>query len=334
MIGSNLVNKYIPANQSNYTKGRGGHKVNGIVVHHAASTSLASVGQVFSQYGRNGSAHYGIKGSEIHQYVGEEDTAWHCGNFWGNQNTIGIEFVNNVGHPYWTVDDETLETGIKLIADIARRYNLGKLYINPNEDCPKLSGHRDWAGANTYCPGDYLYSKLQYICDRVNAINFPPVAIPAPKQTKAEITYEKIEPKRVRIIRDTSLWNYDALKWGEIKSVKLYPKGDIVDVAAIAHNKTLNAKYYLTAFSYNNGNVKATNGFNIADCEDYVEPKPEPTPQIQEQPPKKTEQEAKPEVEKQGRTPEVDYAKENNALLNKLIELVSWIIDKVKNIFK
>ena len=31
---------------------------------------------------------------------------------------------------------------------------------------------------------------------------------------------------------------------------------------------------------------------------------------------------------------DIDYAKENNALLNKLIELVNWIIDKVKNIFE
>lgn len=332
MAGSSLVSKWWSAHHSNYTNGRGGHKVNGIVIHHAASTSLNSVGQVFSQPGRNGSAHYGVKGNEIHQYVGEENTAWHCGNFWGNQNTIGIELVNSTGAPNWTVDDATLETGIRLVADIARRHGLGKLYINPNEDCPKLSGHRDWYGASTYCPGDYLYSKLQYICERANAINFPPTPTPIPTPSVAQITYEKIEPKKIILMRNTYLWDFNFVKWVEAKDVKPYLAGELVDVVAIAHNKTMNANYYMTAYSYDDGKIRQTNGFNVVDCEDYVEPKPEvkPTPPVPQPTPKP---EPKPEVKPESK-PSVDYAKENNALLKKLIEMVTWVVDKLKNIFK
>ena len=98
MSQSSLVTRQWWANESNYTKGRT-DTIHGIVIHHAASTSLDSVGQVFSQYGRGGSAHYGVCGPQIHQYVKEEDTAWHCGDWPGNCCTIGIEVVNSTGAP-------------------------------------------------------------------------------------------------------------------------------------------------------------------------------------------------------------------------------------------
>lgn len=151
MTGSSLVTKVWPANPSNYTIGRGGYEVAGIVIHHAVTTDINVIGRVFEQYGRGGSAHYGVGGKEIHQYVDETNTAWHCSNFWGNENTIGIECVNSALGGDYPVSDETLDTVIRLVADIANRYNLGKLYVNPSEDCPKISGHRDWQGASTYC---------------------------------------------------------------------------------------------------------------------------------------------------------------------------------------
>lgn len=151
MTGSSLVTKVWPANPSNYTIGRGGYEVVGIVIHHAVTTDINVIGRVFEQYGRGGSAHYGVGGKEVHQYVDETNTAWHCSNFWGNENTIGIECVNSALGGDYPVSDETLDTVIRLVADIAKRYNLGKLYVNPSEDCPKISGHRDWQGAQTYC---------------------------------------------------------------------------------------------------------------------------------------------------------------------------------------
>ena len=44
-------------------------------------------------------------------------------------------------------------------------------------------------------------------------------------------------------------------------------KGDIIEVSAIA-NHPIGAKYYLTEYSYSK-NIH--NGFNVVDCEDYVE---------------------------------------------------------------
>jgi len=177
MNGSSLVTKFVPAfwdgsANSNYTKGKIGNL--GIVIHHAASTSLASVGQVFQNPGRGGSAQYGVGGSEIHQYVSENDTAYHCSNWYGNQRTIGIETINSVAGGNWPVSEETFNTLVRLVADIAKRNNLGKLSWNGSLDMPVLSQHNDWQGAATYCCGDYLRSRLNELCDKANAINFPP----------------------------------------------------------------------------------------------------------------------------------------------------------------
>lgn len=183
MSQSSLVTKQWWANETNYTKGRS-DTIHGIVIHHAASTSLDSVGTVFSQAGRGGSAHYGVKGNQIHQYVREEDTAWHCGDWLGNCCTIGIETVNSTGAPDWLVDDDTFNTLVKLVAEIAKRNNLGKLKFEPDGVYPTLSAHRDWSA--TYCPGDYLYSRMNELADKANKINYPekqpePTPKPEPK---------------------------------------------------------------------------------------------------------------------------------------------------------
>lgn len=193
MTSSPMTTKVWLASPSNYTVGRGGYTVNGIVIHHAVTTDINVIGRVFEQYGRGGSAHYGVGEREIHQYVDEDDTAWHCSNWWGNQNTIGIECVNSALGGDYPVSDQTLETVSQLVADIARRYNLGKLYLNPSEDCPKLSGHKDWQGAATACPGPYLYERLQCICNRANEINFPPT--PEPTQAPQPEPAPEPEPE-------------------------------------------------------------------------------------------------------------------------------------------
>ena len=178
MASSHWVTQWIGCNPTNYNAGRGGYGVNGIVIHHAVCTNISAMDSVFQRANYGGSAHYGVQDWTVHQYVDENDCSWHCGNYWGNQNTIGIECVNSALGGDYPVSDETLEMTAQLVADIAKRYNLGKLYLNPDEDCPKLSGHRDWSA--TQCPGDYLYARLQAICDRANEINSSPAPAPEP----------------------------------------------------------------------------------------------------------------------------------------------------------
>lgn len=102
---SNIVQ--VPAAPSNYTISRLGYKVNGMIIHTMVGT-LASCDATFRNVARGASAHHGVAcdGSVIHQYVGEQNIAWHCGRFYpdaahplANANTIGVEHCDD-GHPF------------------------------------------------------------------------------------------------------------------------------------------------------------------------------------------------------------------------------------------
>lgn len=268
MSQSSLVTRQWWANLSNFTQGRS-DTIHGIVIHHAASTSLDSVGTVFSQYGRGGSAHYGVKGKQVHQYVREEDTAWHCGDWPGNCCTVGIEVVNSVGAPDWLVDEETFGTVCKLVADIAKRNGLGKIKFEPDGVYPTLSAHRDWSP--TYCPGDYLYSRMNEIAERANAINYPPTPSPA----HAELDWTAYKETKIFLTdkNPTNLYDFNHTHAENCKSVKTYTKGVQIEIAGEVTNKTIKKTYLLSKYSFDK---KITNGFLV---EDMTEVKPEPTPE-------------------------------------------------------
>lgn len=253
MSNSNLVTRWWPANPTNYTNGRESNKIQGIVVHHAASTSLDSIGAAFARAGRNGSAHYGVGGNQVHQYVDEVNTTWHCSNWWGNVRTVGIETTNSTGAPNWDIAPDTFETLVKLVADIAKRNNLGKLWINPKADMPTLSGHKDWYGASTVCPGPSLYPRLQEIADRANAINFPPVV------AKPSIIWVDITPFALKAKEKIDIIDLDTSA----------DKGDILAgmvISNLVQEATVNGKkYYRTLYS-------KTKGFNNGILAEALEP--------------------------------------------------------------
>ena len=164
MSKSSLVNVNVPAYEGNYTKGRRGRKIEQICLHHMAGRLTAEqCGKIFQQVGRYGSSHYGIGyDGRIGQYVDETDTAWTNSNWDSNCKSVTIETSDNDNS--WYVNDTTLNSLIKLVADIAKRNNLGTLVPGKN-----LTWHSMFT--NTSCPGDYLRSKMQYIADEANKIN-------------------------------------------------------------------------------------------------------------------------------------------------------------------
>lgn len=164
MSKSSLVNVNVPAYEGNYTKGRSGKKIEQICLHHMAGRLTAEqCGKIFQQVGRYGSSHYGIGyDGRIGQYVDETDTAWTNSNWDSNCKSVTIETSDNDNS--WYVNDITLNSLIKLVADIAKRNNLGTLVPGKN-----LTWHSMFT--STTCPGDYLRSKMQYIADEANKIN-------------------------------------------------------------------------------------------------------------------------------------------------------------------
>lgn len=165
MSNSSLVTyKHITKHRDS---GRGGHKIEKIFVHHMAGVlTVKQCGNVFNT--RPASAHYGVSGKTIGQYVDEKDTAWHCGNYRWNQRSIGIELSNSTGAKGgWQVSDTTINTAIKLIADICRRNGIKRLRYT-GDMSGNLCMHR-WV-CSTSCPGPYLSHKFARIEAGVNKI--------------------------------------------------------------------------------------------------------------------------------------------------------------------
>lgn len=256
MSKSSLVSITIPASTNNYSKGRSGRKIEMITIHHMAGVlSAKRCGELFQNPNRKASSNYGIGyDGKIGLYVDEENTSWANSNWDANCKSVTIETSNDKTGGDWHVGDVTLNSLIKLVADIAKRNNLGKLVKGKN-----LTWHQMYA--KTACPGAYLLSKLDYIVDEANKIN-------EQVEPVTDLKIEKIDKKKIKLNKDTSLWNFDFAEWKDAKAVKNYEKGTVIeDIVAVVTN-ALGGKYYMTEYSYNN-NIH--NGFNIVDCEDVIE---------------------------------------------------------------
>ncbi len=169
MSKSSLVEINVPAYESNYTTGRSGRSIEAITIHHMAGVlSAEQCGRIFQTVGRNGSSHYGIgNDGRIASYVDEDNTAWTNSNWDSNCKSVTIETSNSEMGGTWPVSDNALNSLIRLVADIAKRNNLGTLVPGEN-----LTWHSMFT--NTSCPGDYLRSKMQYIADEANKVNSSP----------------------------------------------------------------------------------------------------------------------------------------------------------------
>lgn len=186
MAVSPLATESYPAYAGNYSGPEARTNITEITVHHMAGIlSAAQCGSIFQTPGRNGSSHYGIGlNGEIGWYVDENCVAWTNSNWQSNQRAVTIETSDCEIGGDWRVSDASLNSLIKLVADIAKRNGLGKLVPGNN-----LTWHSMYA--STSCPGEYLRSKMQYIADEANKINGQGPA-PAPTPTPAPSTDIKV----------------------------------------------------------------------------------------------------------------------------------------------
>lgn len=156
-----------------YMVGRDGIDISEITIHHTADV-VSSIEQIYTGWINSGkavSSHYCVRDHDIVQFVKEFNTAYTNGgevldptDIHRNHRAVTIETCNSAENGDWPVSDASLETLIELVADIARRNNLGTLVVGQN-----LTWHSMYAA--TECPGPYLLSKMQDIADRANTIN-------------------------------------------------------------------------------------------------------------------------------------------------------------------
>lgn len=106
----------------NFTKGRSGHSIQYVVIHHnAGDLSIRDCYNVWQT--RPASAHYQVdRNGRIGQLVWDSDTAWHAGNWTANCQSIGIEHANQGD----SMTDATIENGAHLVASICKYYGLGR----------------------------------------------------------------------------------------------------------------------------------------------------------------------------------------------------------------
>lgn len=151
----------------NYSSRRG-NKITHIVIHHMAGClTVQQCGAVFASRARQASAHYGVRDGQIGQYVDEKHRAWTTSNPYIDRKAVTIEVSNSKRGGRWPVSDKSLQTTIKLCADICKRNGIKKLRYTGGKD-GNLHMHRWYA--STACPGPYLAGKFKYIAQEVNKI--------------------------------------------------------------------------------------------------------------------------------------------------------------------
>jgi N-acetylmuramoyl-L-alanine amidase len=162
-----MEHKWIGCPQSNFRKGRPlGFRPEAVVIH-IMDGSYAAGESVFLSEGTQKSAHYGISNQgAIHQYVDENDTAYHAGvvvnptwrlmkpgvnpNFY----TIGIE---HEGRPDDVWPEAQLTASAGLIGEIVARWNIPA-------DALHLVRHHQIRASKT-CPGNWL--QMEELIQRV-----------------------------------------------------------------------------------------------------------------------------------------------------------------------
>lgn len=239
---------FYQANGSNYSRGRE-QPIRYITIHHSAGWEQ-TLRYLWADPNRNGSSHFWVGNGHMEQYVDTNDTAWTNGNWRSNNESITIEVRGDWRGYYDQATLDNLETLLR---------KLRSLYPNVG-----IEYHKDVSDRMTVCPADLKdkgYAKK--VWDKVTAWLNPS------KPPVQKITYAPITPKRIKLKTAANLWNFNFTDWNKAQAVKPYGGGSVIDVVAIATN-ALGGKYYMTAYSYNGGNVRATHGFNIKDCEDYV----------------------------------------------------------------
>lgn len=149
---------------------RGGQDVDLFIVHHAATTSDAALWGSYTSTARQLSSTYGMaRNGDIYGIVGEEFKA-NTSASKADYRAVTIEIVNSGGESgrpgnaeAWPISQRSFEQLARLIADVATRHRFPI-------DRAHVIGHREVTGKfgdgyGTRCPGEWLYSRMDELCE-------------------------------------------------------------------------------------------------------------------------------------------------------------------------
>lgn len=263
MSNSALATKYMPAHANNYY-GQRTAPISEIIIHHmAAKWTAERCAQSFQSATRGASATYCIGyNGEIVRCLDESIAPGTSSSKTADNRAVTIEVANSSMGGNWPVSDASLNSLIKLVADIAKRNNLGTLVKGKN-----VTWHQMYAA--TACPGPYLLSKMDYIVSKANAINAPALKTVsdgkvAPTANLNGTNISRATNYLVRYTKANTKTNTN--KWGV--EVRVDSMGQVIDTPKYGDcNKTVPAGGYVlsghgTMSSWLLSNVKK--GYSVA----------------------------------------------------------------------
>lgn len=153
--------------------------------------SLKTLGNVFAPTSRKASSNYGIDDQgNVGMYVEEKNRSWCTSSSANDNRAVTIEIASDTKHPY-KITDAALHGFINLAVDVCQRNDIPRLLWKADKsligkiDKQNITIHR-WF-SNTICPGDYIFSQLDYVADEVNKILIKKPSIILP-ETAGEYT--------------------------------------------------------------------------------------------------------------------------------------------------
>lgn len=144
--------------------------VSKITVHHmAGNLDIWSCGNMFARYDREASSNYGIDSEgRIACYVPEEYRSWCSASAWNDNRAITIEVANTSAGCYdgtWAISNKAWNALVELCADICLRYGFELEFTG--DQWGSLTRHNFYASTN--CPGPWIESHTDLLCEEVNA---------------------------------------------------------------------------------------------------------------------------------------------------------------------
>ena len=144
------------ASSSNYTRGRGGSPVQYVVIHTMQGSYAGSISW-FRNPAAMASAHYNIRSSDgqITQMVVEGDTAWHGGNWYFNQRSVGIEHEGYVADPGRWYTEAMYVASARLTRALCDKYRIpiDRAHIIGHYQIPRSGSGAPCAVTATNCGG-------------------------------------------------------------------------------------------------------------------------------------------------------------------------------------
>ena len=171
--------------------GKRTHTIDTITPHCVVGQLTAEgIGGCFKSTAVGASCNYGIgKDGKVVLVVDEANRSWCSSSASNDQRAVTIECASDKAHPY-AFNDIVYNKLISLCVDICKRNGKKKLLwlgskektlaYSPKSDEMVLTVHR-WF-KNKACPGDWMYSRMGELAEKVTAALNPTISAPTPKK--------------------------------------------------------------------------------------------------------------------------------------------------------